>query len=31
MDIPDPAKIANPNHKLSRDEKKAAGPLGDIF
>jgi hypothetical protein len=29
--VPDAAKIANPNHKLTRDEKNAAGPLGDIF
>jgi hypothetical protein len=31
MEIPDPAKISNPNHKLTREEKKSAGPLGDIF
>ena len=31
IDIPDPAKISNPNHKLTREEKNAAGPLGDIF
>jgi hypothetical protein len=29
--IPNPATISNPNHKLSRSEKNAAGPLGDIF
>ncbi len=29
--IPNPAVISNPNHKLTRDEKNAAGPLGDIF
>ncbi len=28
---PDASKISNPNHKLTRDEKRAAGPLGDIF
>ncbi len=31
LDIPDPSKIANPNHKLTRKEKNSAGPLGDIF
>jgi hypothetical protein len=31
IDIPNPAKISNPNHKLTREEKKSAGPLGDIF
>jgi hypothetical protein len=31
LDIPDPNKISNPNHKLTREEKNAAGPLGDIF
>jgi len=31
IDIPNPVKISNPNHKLSREEKSAAGPLGDIF
>jgi len=31
LDIPDPSKISNPNHKLTREEKKSAGPLGDIF
>jgi len=31
MDVPSPSKIANPNHKLTREEKSAAGPLGDIF
>jgi len=31
IDIPDPAKISNPNHKLTREEKNSAGPLGDIF
>jgi hypothetical protein len=31
IDIPNPEKIANPNHKLTREEKKSAGPLGDIF
>jgi hypothetical protein len=29
--IPNPSTIANPNHKLTRDEKKSTGPLGDIF
>ena len=29
--IPDPSVISNPNHKLTRNEKNAAGPLGDIF
>jgi hypothetical protein len=29
--IPNPSTISNPNHKLSREEKDAAGPLGDIF
>ncbi len=31
LDIPNPSKISNPNHKLTREEKKSAGPLGDIF
>jgi hypothetical protein len=31
LDIPNPTKIANPNHKLTREEKNSAGPLGDIF
>ncbi len=31
LEVPDPAKISNPNHKLSREEKQSAGPLGDIF
>jgi hypothetical protein len=31
VEVPDPSKIANPNHKLTRDEKNSAGPLGDIF
>jgi hypothetical protein len=31
IDIPNPSKISNPNHKLTREEKNAAGPLGDIF
>lgn len=31
MNVPDPSKIANPNHKLTREEKNSAGPLGDIF
>jgi len=31
IEIPDPSRISNPNHKLSRDEKLSAGPLGDIF
>ena len=31
IEIPNPATISNPNHKLTRDEKNAAGPLGDIF
>ncbi len=29
--IPNATKIANPNHKLTREEKNSAGPLGDIF
>jgi hypothetical protein len=29
--IPDPNRISNPNHKLTKEEKKSAGPLGDIF
>ena len=31
IDIPDPSKISNPNHKLTHEEKNSAGPLGDIF
>jgi hypothetical protein len=31
VEIPNPSKIANPNHKLTREEKNSAGPLGDIF
>lgn len=31
IDIPNPTKIANPNHKLTREEKNSAGPLGEIF
>jgi hypothetical protein len=31
IEIPDPSKISNPNHKLTREEKNSAGPLGDIF
>jgi hypothetical protein len=31
MEVPNPVRIANPNHKLTREEKNAAGPLGDIF
>jgi hypothetical protein len=31
IDIPNPSKISNPNHKLTREEKNSAGPLGDIF
>ncbi len=31
IDVPSPSKIANPNHKLTREEKNSAGPLGDIF
>jgi hypothetical protein len=31
IEIPNPDKISNINHKLTRDEKRAAGPLGDIF
>jgi len=31
IDIPNPSKIGNPNHKLTREEKNSAGPLGDIF
>ena len=31
IDVPDPSKISNPNHKLTREEKNSTGPLGDIF
>jgi hypothetical protein len=31
LDIPNPSKISNPNHKLTREEKNSTGPLGDIF
>jgi ElaB/YqjD/DUF883 family membrane-anchored ribosome-binding protein len=31
IEVPDPSKISNPNHKLTREEKNSAGPLGDIF
>ncbi len=31
IDVPDPSKISNPNHKLTREEKDSTGPLGDIF
>ena len=31
IDIPNPSRISNPNHKLTREEKNSAGPLGDIF
>jgi len=31
IEVPSPSKIANPNHKLTREEKNSAGPLGDIF
>jgi len=31
IDVPDPSKISNPNHKLTREEKNSSGPLGDIF
>jgi len=31
IEIPNPSKISNPNHKLTREEKNSAGPLGDIF
>ncbi len=31
IEIPNASKIANPNHKLTREEKRSAGPLGDIF
>jgi hypothetical protein len=31
VEIPNPSIISNPNHKLTREEKKSAGPLGDIF
>jgi hypothetical protein len=31
IEIPNPVKISNPNHKLTREEKNSAGPLGDIF
>lgn len=31
IEIPNPDKISNPNHKLTKDEKRSAGPLGDIF
>ncbi|MEI6672150.1 MAG: hypothetical protein WCL02_02040 [bacterium] len=29
--VPDASKISNPNHKLTKEEKRSAGPLGDIF
>lgn len=29
--VPNPDRISNPNHKLTSEEKHAAGPLGDIF
>lgn len=31
IEIPNPDKISNPNHRLTSDEKRSAGPLGDIF
>ena len=31
IEIPNPSKIANPNHKLTREERNSTGPLGDIF
>jgi len=31
LDIPNPSRISNPNHKLTREEKNSTGPLGDIF
>lgn len=31
INIPDANKISNPNHKLTREEKNSAGPLGKIF
>jgi hypothetical protein len=31
IEVPDPSRISNPNHKLTHDEKLSAGPLGDIF
>lgn len=31
IEIPNPSKISNPNHKLTHEEKHSAGPLGDIF
>jgi DNA polymerase III alpha subunit (gram-positive type) len=31
IEVPDPSKISNPNHKLTHDEKLSAGPLGEIF
>jgi ElaB/YqjD/DUF883 family membrane-anchored ribosome-binding protein len=31
VEMPNPSKIANPNHKLTKQEKNSAGPLGNIF
>jgi ElaB/YqjD/DUF883 family membrane-anchored ribosome-binding protein len=31
IDVPNPSRISNPNHKLTHEEKNAAGPMGDIF
>jgi hypothetical protein len=31
IDVPNPSRISNPNHKLTREEKNSTGPLGDIF
>ena len=31
LEVPNAERISNPNHKLTREEKNSAGPLGDIF
>jgi hypothetical protein len=31
IEVPNAEKISNPNHRLTREEKNSAGPLGDIF
>jgi hypothetical protein len=31
IEVPEPSKISNPNHKLTREEKDSTGPLGNIF
>jgi hypothetical protein len=31
INVPDPSKISNPNHKLTSGERNSTGPLGDIF